>query len=1379
MNKWIKNHFTIKNRRQLALRIIEIAAIALVIAIFATKISGYTHNSVSPQSIVQSIKKSYEATAYNIGSLKYFGSCKNSDIKISVGQRYLCRIKTDSSVYQSIYDTTPRFPKTADSIYSTLDTWDQSTVDAIMNNTYSYTGFNKVTISESHIWSVDPYNNASWRANYYGLSSLTELVNAAKETHDQKYADKLVALIDSYADSGDASPFAWESNHTVAERTIVMERTWITLHSLNMLPISTSTSLLKLIQKQADYLTDEMHYDTSYSQGIDEAVALYTVGTEIPQIPNAKSYVSTAVLHLNNLITDSVNSDGTLVGRSPNEHFNTLAKFWDVYHFSKLYDKTLNQEYKERLESMIQYGIYILQPNGNTPVIGSAVSISIRNQDEFAQIANYNSSFKYAITNGKQGSRPHATNVQFKSTGQTILRSGWTSQNYTQQTQTIFNYSSTVGASSQLNSLSLNVYSGGTGLLVSPGASNATTDPAIADYVKSTASQNTVTVDNESQTQGSSLASDLITNSNYTSQSASNTLNSHVTHERQVVQIQDGIVVVIDKLKSNDNKQHTFEQKFNFAAGLSYSENGATVTAQGQSPQQRVAITQLEKNTSISRSFNQSSLTATNGVCIYKKVAVGCNQVDATQSGKTALFATVIEVGKKDNKLTYSLDGSNIIIAKNDKTYTINIAETTGKNISATATSTKVPQAIETSIDSLDTPSNWSVVDGTLTKADDSYTSNKSSLSLTGSHAIATKNVHLDLASSDLLLRMKMKDTKNISNVSIKLYSGSGSAQLNLMNAYQSLTDSDPIGNLSTDTTAVDQQSNLGWSTISLAKGSNRSEQGQWILKGSGFDWSSINQIEFSVESSDGSIKQVQFAQLSATPEQKKSTVGIIFDDGSASILPATQYMNAHNIKGSVAVIGKYVEQQTKGYLSLSQLKTLQSQNWSLVNHSYDHQDAVSEYYNQNNLEGFKSDLLEGALFLQKNGISTDPNWYVYPHGTTNPSIEAVVGQYYKFARSEHRAPEGFPFGSPLAVKDFVVDDTTSVEAIKSAIDDANEYHQTLLLTFHRIHTATTDKSGYDYSEFKQVIDYIANTKANALSLNAIDAENGVPDNKITVTPATGDQLSGTVSVKNKNILAVIFQFFKKIFLGFLVTNVSAEPVSSKLSKTSPIASNYNDVIFSDPFNDRDGIISNEFSYWHANKACPYSSPLWNITSGTLFAKNGVGYSGNPTKQTSSICNSNIATNSAVFTMDTKQNDFENVKISLDYKLGAHSISTDTGNSYDGLHLLLGEKDTQNTYTVSLFRWDSVAVIKKKVAGNYFNLANEKTTQSNSLNTWHHADIYFTTNDTSVKIEENIDGNTTVSSIDKNSYGESYKNGAVGIQGNNTEFYIKNFTIAQ
>jgi hypothetical protein len=232
--------------------------------------------------------------------------------------------------------------------------------------------------------------------------------------------------------------------------------------------------------------------------------------------------------------------------------------------------------------------------------------------------------------------------------------------------------------------------------------------------------------------------------------------------------------------------------------------------------------------------------------------------------------------------------------------------------------------------------------------------------------------------------------------------------------------------------------------------------------------------------------------------------------------------------------------------------------------------------------------------------------------------------------------------------------------------------------------------------------------------------------------------------------------------------------------------------LFSESFNGPDRIFTNAASFY--SKSCPYVSPNWEMTSGTLLIKNGIGYSGIPTSETTSTCNSQSATNSSVFRLNTVRKDFLNVRVALDYDVVKHGGANAQQNAFDGVHIWLGYQDEYNLYAATIFRWDQTFVTKKKVAtskvsckdvsngGCYFNISPEvKNSTVMKTNTWHHADIVYSSNPSneSVTIQTYIDGKLVNTGIDNHIASSTFPAGALGIRGDDTEFYFKNFRVTK
>ncbi len=152
-------------------------------------------------------------------------------------------------------------------------------------------------------------------------------------------------------------------------------------------------------------------------------------------------------------------------------------------------------------------------------------------------------------------------------------------------------------------------------------------------------------------------------------------------------------------------------------------------------------------------------------------------------------------------------------------------------------------------------------------------------------------------------------------------------------------------------------------------------------------------------------------------------------------------------------------------------------------------------------------------------------------------------------------------------------------------------------------------------------------------------------------------------------------------------------------------------VLFSDTFaapnNSTYDLITNEYAT--DNPGCAGDSPpcvtssSWAVTSGTLFWKNGLGWSGvsdlcgGPVGEYSQGCN-----NSDIFRMNSKRTDYGNVRVELDLDISAtrpHTTSTD----WDGVHILIRRVDETSLYAVSVERRDGSLAIKRKCPGGTTN----------------------------------------------------------------------------
>ena len=227
--------------------------------------------------------------------------------------------------------------------------------------------------------------------------------------------------------------------------------------------------------------------------------------------------------------------------------------------------------------------------------------------------------------------------------------------------------------------------------------------------------------------------------------------------------------------------------------------------------------------------------------------------------------------------------------------------------------------------------------------------------------------------------------------------------------------------------------------------------------------------------------------------------------------------------------------------------------------------------------------------------------------------------------------------------------------------------------------------------------------------------------------------------------------------------------------------------LLADDFNQPNGVITNEFAFFNPSSRAAVRSPIWLVTSGSLFAHDGSGWTGVPdVGQTGP--RSASATDSSVFRAITQRADFQNVTVSFGLYvqrfLAAKSGPTP---GWEGVHVFLRYQTPVSLYVVSVDRSDGVIVIKKKVpggpapsdGGTYYTLAS--TPGRNVSGRWEQVRVSVVNSGTeSVNIRLWMNGKLRLQATDDGigNVAPITQPGRVGLRGDYTEFEFSHFTVS-
>jgi hypothetical protein len=208
------------------------------------------------------------------------------------------------------------------------------------------------------------------------------------------------------------------------------------------------------------------------------------------------------------------------------------------------------------------------------------------------------------------------------------------------------------------------------------------------------------------------------------------------------------------------------------------------------------------------------------------------------------------------------------------------------------------------------------------------------------------------------------------------------------------------------------------------------------------------------------------------------------------------------------------------------------------------------------------------------------------------------------------------------------------------------------------------------------------------------------------------------------------------------------------------------------------GLVTNEYAYRHPDRPDSRTSADWVVTSGSLFARDGAGWTG-PVDHRAPGAVSAAATNSGTFRLVSRRRDFADVSVTARVRL-VRTTSTGSEHAYDGIHLWLRYVSPDQLYAVTLTRRDGRAVIKRKVtrpgqADAYTDLA--ATAFSAPLDNWITATAAVTDTPAGPRLTLSVAGQQILSTVDRSADAIRHP-GGIGFRGDNTEFEFRDVTVA-
>jgi peptidoglycan/xylan/chitin deacetylase (PgdA/CDA1 family) len=270
------------------------------------------------------------------------------------------------------------------------------------------------------------------------------------------------------------------------------------------------------------------------------------------------------------------------------------------------------------------------------------------------------------------------------------------------------------------------------------------------------------------------------------------------------------------------------------------------------------------------------------------------------------------------------------------------------------------------------------------------------------------------------------------------------------------------------------------------------------------------------------SVLNPAYTKAASTSLTAMPRISFTFDDGLTSAytnavpimqkyaLPATEYIPT----GCMGTTNYCPENPSANYMSWSQVQALQNTyGWEIGSHTVDTPCLASSAETDPNdcpnatpltTAQIDTELVNSKSTLASYGIKAVD--FAPPYGDYNANVIAQVAKYYASMRQFQNTANntnGWPY-SDYFLQDYpVLQTTTPVSSVETAINNAITNKQWLILTFHDVvanPSSNPDDDQYGTSELNQIAAYVQTKEAAGL-ISATTVNNGLVNSNTNLLP--------------------------------------------------------------------------------------------------------------------------------------------------------------------------------------------------------------------------------------------------------------------------------------
>ncbi len=429
--------------------------------------------------------------------------------------------------------------------------------------------------------------NKEWQVQNNRMYFWQEMAKAYRATGDEKYAKAFVSQMNDWiadcplpTEKKNAAPSTWRT----IEAGLRMANAWPdSFYSFLQSPSFTDADIVNFLGAIKDHATYLRQFHTDANWLTMEMAGLYTCGAIFPEFRDAKQWRDFSAGLLATEVDRQFMADGGHVELTGGYHVVAINNFLAITEAALCggFEKELPPSYVAGIEKAYDYILSLRTPDNNIPCFNDSWPLDSHNiYTKAVKFYPTRTEFKWALSDGKEGTPPKYTSKFLNRNGFAVMRSDWT----TQANYLVFDVGPLGYGHVHQDKLNLVLWAFGRELLFDGGGASYEVSKW-RDWSLSTASHNTVLVDGLNQNiplepnadkrykdpacvAQSDIDAGWISNERFdyaTSTYASGQGPARAkiaTHQRQVLFLKPDIYLVVDKLSPNDTAAHSYQARW-------------------------------------------------------------------------------------------------------------------------------------------------------------------------------------------------------------------------------------------------------------------------------------------------------------------------------------------------------------------------------------------------------------------------------------------------------------------------------------------------------------------------------------------------------------------------------------------------------------------------------------------------------------------------------------------------------------------------------------------------------------------------------------------------------------------------------------------------